>query len=179
MNNKLHSTSPRPSFPRKQESRETLTAQPPSMLVFSNQTGEGEIEVRYENGTIWLTQKQMAELFDDSIPTINEHLKNILETEELQADSVIRKFRITAADGKNYNTQHYNLDAILSVGYRANPKRTTEFRQWATQVLREKATPKVPETMLETDSRNIVLLKIGRLSLVWRGRQERDGGGDE
>jgi hypothetical protein len=106
-------------------------------LIFSNQAGAGGIEVRYEGDTIWLTQKLMAELFDVTIPTINEHLKNIFESGELQPDSAIRKFRTTAADGKNYDTQFYNLDVIISVGYRVNSVRATQFRQWATHVLRE------------------------------------------
>lgn len=106
-------------------------------LIFTQQTGESGIEVRYEEGTIWLTQKLMAELFDVDVRTISEHLKNIYSSGELQEDSVIRKFRITANDGKNYNTQFYNLDAIISVGYRVNSKRATQFRQWATQVLSE------------------------------------------
>lgn len=106
-------------------------------LIFTRQSGEEGIEVRYEDETIWLTQKLMAELFEVTIPTINEHLKNIFESGELQSDSVIRKFRTTAADGKNYNTQFYNLDAIISVGYRVNSRRATQFRQWATRVLRD------------------------------------------
>ncbi|MCD6206435.1 MAG: virulence RhuM family protein [Methanosarcinales archaeon] len=106
-------------------------------LIFTTQSGADGIEVRYEDETIWLTQKLMAALFDVTIPTVNEHLKNIFASEELQQDSVIRKFRTTAADGKNYNTNFYNLDAIISVGYRVNSKRATQFRQWATRVLRE------------------------------------------
>ncbi|MCY4131519.1 MAG: virulence RhuM family protein [Nitrospira sp.] len=106
-------------------------------LIFTNQAGGDGIEVRYQDETIWLTQKLMAELFDVGIPTINEHLKNIFGSGELQPDSVIRKFRITAADGKRYNTRFYNLDAIISVGYRVNSKRATQFRQWATRILRE------------------------------------------
>ncbi|MEG9532474.1 virulence RhuM family protein [Mannheimia indoligenes] len=106
-------------------------------LIFTNQTGEQNIEVRYEDNEIWLTQKRIAELFEVSIPTINEHLKHIFESEELNELSVIRKFRITASDGKNYNTKHYNLDAVISVGYRVNSIRATQFRQWATQILRE------------------------------------------
>ena len=106
-------------------------------LIFTNQAGEDGIEVRYQDDTVWLTQKLMAELFDVGIPTINEHLKNIFESGELQPDSVIRKFRITAADGKRYNTRFYNLDAIISVGYRVNSRRATQFRQWATHILRE------------------------------------------
>jgi len=106
-------------------------------LIFTSQTGEQSIEARYENETVWLTQKLMATLFDVSIPTINEHLKNIFDTGEADASSVIRKFRITAADGKSYDTNHYNLDAIISVGYRVNSIRATQFRQWATRILRE------------------------------------------
>lgn len=108
-------------------------------LIFTNQSGGQSIEVRYEDETIWLTQKLMAALFDVSVPTINEHLKNIFSSGELSPNSVIRKFRITAADGKQYNTNCYNLDAIISVGYRVNSVRATQFRQWATQVLREYA----------------------------------------
>ncbi len=106
-------------------------------LIFTGQAGEQSIEARYEDESIWLSQKLMAVLFGVSVPTINEHLKNIFDTGELEADSVIRKFRITAADGKSYATKHYNLDAIISVGYRVNSVRATQFRQWATQVLRE------------------------------------------
>ena len=106
-------------------------------LIFTGQAGEQSIEARYEDETIWLSQKLIAVLFGVSIPTINEHLKNIFDSGELDADSVIRKFRITAADGKSYSTKHYNLDAIISVGYRVNSVRATQFRQWATQVLRE------------------------------------------
>lgn len=104
-------------------------------LIFTQQAGESSIEVRYENETIWLSQKLMAELFDVSTPTVNEHLKNIFNSGELNPDSVIRKFLTTAADGKAYNTQFYNLDAIISVGYRVNSKRATQFRQWATHIL--------------------------------------------
>ena len=106
-------------------------------LIFTGQAGEQSIEARYEDETIWLTQKLIAALFSVSIPTINEHLKNIFDSDELDRDSVIRKFRITAADGKSYSTKHYSLDAIISVGYRVNSIRATQFRQWATQVLRE------------------------------------------
>lgn len=106
-------------------------------LIFTTQSGADGIEVRYEDENIWLTQKLMAALFGVTVPTINEHLKNIFADGELQQDSVIRKFRTTASDGKKYNTNFYNIDAIISVGYRVNSKRATQFRQWATQVLRE------------------------------------------
>jgi len=106
-------------------------------LIFTGQAGEQSIEARYEDETIWLSQKLMAELFGVSIPTINEHLKHIFASGELVLDSVVRKFRITASDGKTYTAKHYNLDAIISVGYRVNSVRATQFRQWATRVLRE------------------------------------------
>ena len=106
-------------------------------LIFTAQKGEQGIEARYEDETIWLTQKLLATLFGVSVPTINEHLKNIFKSGELHEEAVIRNFLITAADGKTYNTKHYNLDAIISVGYRVNSTRATQFRQWATQVLKE------------------------------------------
>jgi hypothetical protein len=106
-------------------------------LIFTGQSGEQSIEARYEDETVWLSQKLMAHLFEVTVPTINEHLKNIFADGEIEQDSVIRKFLITATDGKNYNTNFYNLDAIISVGYRVNSVRATQFRQWATRVLRE------------------------------------------
>jgi hypothetical protein len=106
-------------------------------LIFTGQAGEKSIEARYEDGSIWLSQKLMAQLFDVDVRTVSEHLKNIFNSGELRENSVVRKFRITASDGKNYNTNFYNLDAIISVGYRVNSIRATQFRQWATQVLRK------------------------------------------
>ena len=97
-------------------------------LVFTRQTGDKSIEVRYEDETIWLSQRMMAELFDVDVRTINEHLQNLFSSNELDKISVIRNFRITATDGKNYNTQFCNLDAIISVGYRVNSVRATQFR---------------------------------------------------
>lgn len=106
-------------------------------LIFTGQSKDNAIEVRYEDETIWLTQKLMGTLFDVDVRTISEHLKNIFAGGELQQSSVIRKFRSTAADGKQYLTNFYNLDAIISVGYRVNSKRATQFRQWATGILRD------------------------------------------
>jgi len=109
-------------------------------LIFTAQAGEQSIEARYEEETIWLSQKLMASLFDVDIRTINEHLKNIYKQGELIAQATIRKFRIVQIEGKrevNRNVDFYNLDAIISVGYRVNSVRATQFRQWATQVLRE------------------------------------------
>jgi hypothetical protein len=107
------------------------------IILYQTEDGRTRLEVRLQGETVWLTQKLMAELFDKDVRTINEHIQNIFEEGELAADSVIRKFRITAADGKNYATQHYNLDAIISVGYRVKSHRGTQFRIWATQRLRE------------------------------------------
>ncbi len=106
-------------------------------LIFEKNGSDDSINVRYEDETLWLTQKSIAALFDVSVPTINEHLKNVFSEKELDEDSVIRNFRITAADGKTYNTKHYNLDAVISVGYRVNSMRATQFRRWATQVLKQ------------------------------------------
>ena len=108
-----------------------------NFLIFTAETGTPRIEVRVEGEMVWLTQKLMAELFDADIRTISEHLQNIFKSGELKEESVIRIFRITAADGKEYDTQHYNLDAVIAVGYRVNSKRATHFRIWATQVLRD------------------------------------------
>jgi Virulence protein len=98
---------------------------------------KNHLEVRLEKDTVWLTQKQMSELFQKDIRTINEHIKNIFVDGELVSESVIRKFRITASDGKSYDTAHYNLDVIISVGYRVKSLRGTQFRIWATNVLRQ------------------------------------------
>lgn len=106
-------------------------------LIFTQQSGENGIEARFEDGSIWLTQKLMSELFDVSTSAINQHLKNIFDSKELDQNSVIKKRLTTASDGKNYDTLFYNLDAIISVGYRINSRRATQFRQWATQVLHE------------------------------------------
>ena len=106
-------------------------------LTFAYQTGGDGVEVRVENGTIWLSQKNMGELFMTSSDNIGLHLKNIFKEGELIAALVTEEFSVTATDGKNYTVRHYNLDAIIAVGYRVNSKRATAFRQWATGVLRD------------------------------------------
>jgi len=103
-------------------------------LMFTAQSGGQSIEVRYEEETIWLTQKLMATLFDVDVRTVSEHLRNIFTAEELNEEAVIRKFRNTADDGKSYLTQFYNLDAIISVGYRVNSEGPCRARQPATSV---------------------------------------------
>jgi len=106
-------------------------------LIFTKQAGENSIEVRVEDETVWLTQKLLGVLFEKGRSTITEHLKNIFETGELAENSVCREFRHTAEDGKEYTTKFYNLDAIIAVGFRVNSARATQFRQWATGVLRD------------------------------------------
>ena len=106
-------------------------------LIFMLEGKEDGIQVMYKNETIWATQKAMAQLFDVGVPAISKHLKNIFESGELDGNSVISKMETTASDGKNYNTTYYNLDAIISVGYRVNSVRATQFRQWCTFVLRQ------------------------------------------
>ena len=106
-------------------------------LVFTKQNSEDSIEVRVQDENVWLTQDAIAKLFDKGRSTITEHLRHIFEEGELEENSVCRNFRHTAPDGKQYNTKFYGLDAIISVGYRVNSLRATQFRQWATQVLKK------------------------------------------
>ena len=106
-------------------------------LIFQIEGKEQGVEVYYKDKTVWCTQKAMGMLFDCSTDNIGLHLKNIFASGELEKDSVTEKISATASDGKNYMTQFYNLDAVISVGYRVNRIRATQFRQWATSVLRE------------------------------------------
>ena len=106
-------------------------------LIFMLEGNEDGIQVMYKDETIWATQKAMAQLFDCSTDNISLHLKKIFASGELIKDSVTEKNLVTAADGKNYQTMFYNLDAIISVGYRVNSVRATQFRQWCTFVLRQ------------------------------------------
>ena len=107
------------------------------MILYQTEDGRTRIQCRFENESIWLTQKLMADLFQKDVRTINEHIQNVFSEGELSPDAVIRKFRITAADGKTYDTQHYSLEMILAVGYRVKSPRGTLFRQWATARLSE------------------------------------------
>jgi len=97
-------------------------------LLYQTEDGRTRVQVRIDQETVWLTQKQMSELFQKDVRTISEHIRNIFDEGELLPDSVIRKFRTTAADGKQYGTQHYNLDVIISVGYRVKSLPGTQFR---------------------------------------------------
>ncbi len=108
-------------------------------LTFIAATGDNpdSIEMRYEDENVWLTQKMMAELYDISIPAINQHLKTIFEDNELIEDSVIKNYLITASDGKQYNTKHYSLQAIIAVGFKINNQRAVQFRKWANKIVKE------------------------------------------
>lgn len=108
-----------------------------NIILYQTPEGTVKVEVRFENETFWLTQKAMAELFQTSRENITMHLQNILKEGELDENSVSKDFLHTAADGKNYKTKFYNLDAVIAVGYRVNSKQATQFRIWATQTLKE------------------------------------------
>lgn len=105
-------------------------------LTYIGATGDDGVEVVFADENVWLTQKMMSSLYDVTVPTINEHLKKVFKDEELE-NSVIRNFRITAKDGKNYNTKHYNLKAIIAVGYKVNSEKAVQFRKWATGIVEE------------------------------------------
>ena len=106
-------------------------------LIYQSEDGNIKIDVRFENETVWLTQAMLVELFQSSKANVSEHIKHIFEEEELSQEAVVRKFRTTASDGKSYETSYYNLDLIISVGYRIKSKVATQFRIWATQRLSE------------------------------------------
>ena len=106
-------------------------------LTFVAASGQGGVEAVYADESIWVTQKMMGTLYDVETQTINYHLKKVFSDSELEEPAVIRKFRITAADGKNYDTQHYSLPAIIAVGYKVNSERAVQFRKWATGIIEQ------------------------------------------
>ncbi|MGE3062898.1 MAG: RhuM family protein [bacterium] len=107
------------------------------IIIYNTEDGRVKLDVRFDGDTVWLTQQLLAELFDTTKQNISLHLKNTFKEGELVEKSVVKEFLTTAADGKQYNIKYYNLDAIISVGYRVNSARATQFRIWATQRLRE------------------------------------------
>lgn len=117
--------------------KDMLRASVAEYLTFVTATGESNIQSLYADENVWLSQKMMGLLYGVEIPTINYHLKKIFEDNELDENSVIKNFLITADDGKTYNTKHYNLSAIIAVGYKVNSERAVQFRKWATQVIEE------------------------------------------
>ncbi len=107
------------------------------ILIYTNEDGSTNIEVKLEDETVWLTQQQLVDLYQSSKSNVSEHIKHIFEEGELEENSVVRKFRTTAADGKTYTVKHYNLDMIISLGYRIKSSVATRFRKWATERLKE------------------------------------------
>ena len=107
------------------------------IVIYKNESGETKIDVRFDGDTVWLTQNDLAHLLQTTKQNVGQHIKNILEESELELNSVVKEFFTTAADGKNYTTNYYNLDMIISVGYRVKSSIAMAFRQWATKQLRE------------------------------------------
>ncbi|MCK6415452.1 MAG: virulence RhuM family protein [Giesbergeria sp.] len=127
----------KPSVPVKTTEVSLLRSSAAEYLTFVAASGQGGVEAVYADESIWITQKMMGLLYDVNVRTVNGHLKKIFADSELQEDAVIRKFRITAADGKTYNTQHYKLPAIIAVGYKVNSERAVQFRKWATGIIEQ------------------------------------------
>ena len=124
---------------KKKKDEVTIRSSAAEYLTYVASVGneQDSIEMRYEDENIWLTQKMMAALYDVGTNTINYHIKKIFEDSELQEDSVIRKFRITAPDGKSYNTNHYSLEMIIAVGFKVNSERAVQFRKWVNQIAKD------------------------------------------
>jgi hypothetical protein len=106
-------------------------------FVAAGGNSEASVEMRYEDENVWLTQKMMAALYDVTVPAINQHLKRIFSDNELEERSVVKQYLIAAADGKNYQTKHYNLQAIIAVGFKIENERAVQFRKWANQIVKD------------------------------------------
>jgi hypothetical protein len=124
-------------MPKEKTNKNLVRSSAAEYLTFIAAVGESGVNVVYAEENIWLSQKMMAELYNINVRTINDHLQKIFNDLELDKDSVIRNFRITANDGKNYNTLHYNLSATIAVGYKVNSERAVQFRKWATEIVKE------------------------------------------
>ena len=124
---------------KKKKDEVTIRSSAAEYLTYVASVGnqQDSIEMRYEDENIWLTQKMMATLYDVDVRTINYHVKKIFSDSELQEDSVIRKFRITATDGKSYSTNHYSLEMIIAVGFKVNSERAVQFRKWINQIAKD------------------------------------------
>lgn len=123
----------------KKKNEITIRSSAAEYLTFVAATGDNSesFEMRYEDENIWLTQKMMAALYDVSVPAINQHLKKIFDDNELDEEAVVKKYLITAADGKTYNTKHYNLQAIIAVGFKVNNEKAVQFRKWANEIVKD------------------------------------------
>lgn len=122
---------------KKEKNSDIIRSSSVEYLTFIAATGDGGVNAIYQDENIWLSQKMMGELYHVETHTINYHLKKIFSDSEVEESAVVRNFRITAQDGKTYNTNHYNLSAIIAVGYKVNSERAVQFRKWATQILQE------------------------------------------
>ena len=121
--------------PKKKAAVSLVRSSAAEYLTFVAASGQGGVEAVYADENVWLTQKMMGLLYDVDVRTISYHLKNVFADHELEESSVIQFFRITATDGKTYDTQHYNLSAIIAVGYKVNSERAVQFRKWATRII--------------------------------------------
>lgn len=122
---------------KKQEEKLTIKDEATEFLLYTSPTGKVKVEVLLNNETLWLTQKRISELFGVGVPAVSKHLKNIFDSNELDPYAVVSILETTAEDGKNYQTKYYNLDAVISIGYRVNSSQATQFRIWATKLLKE------------------------------------------
>ena len=150
------------------------------IVIYTSEDGSVSLDTKLENETIWLTQKQMAELFDKNIRTVNEHINNIFKEGELDKISVIRNFRTTANDGKQYDTNFYNLDVIISVGYRVKSIRGTQFRIWANNIIKEFITKgyAINEKVLKSKQEQIQALQ-STINLLTRSIENQISSVDE
>ena len=137
------------------------------ILIYQTDDGQTKIDVKLEDETVWLTQTQLCDLYQTSKSNISEHIKHIFEEGELEENAVVRKFRTTASDGKNYNTIHYNLDMIISLGYRVKSKIATNFRRWATERLKEYMQQVL--TMIQRVVESIAFLKWYKINCKMKG----------
>lgn len=120
-----------------ENNKDSLNSIRSEIIIYQTDDGQTKIDVKFEDETVWLSQAQLCELYQTSKSNISEHVKHIFEEGELEENAVVRNFRTTAVDGKNYNITHYNLDMIISLGYRVKSKIATKFRRWATERLKE------------------------------------------
>ena len=149
-----------------------------NIVIYTDEQGQVALDVNLENETVWLSQKQMSMLFDKNVKTINEHIGNIFKEGELEQKSVIRNFRITAADGKSYDVSHYSLDVIISVGYRVKSKRGTQFRIWANKVLKDYLIKGYAVNQKRLDEKSLHEL-TATIELVRKSIEAKELGSDE
>ena len=146
------------------------------IVIYQSESGETKIDVRFQDETVWLTQAQLCELYQSSKANVSEHIKNIFEEGELEQSAVVRKIRTTAADGKTYAVNHYNLDMIISLGYRIKSSIATQFRRWATERLKEYMIPKcyLIDWLCSDDYNNTNRKSRRHIDMLWEAQKWRD-----